>query len=87
MKSTKSTPAKTQTITVNVKEENPEPLELIAKSIIDIADAFNKINSGPLKRHTIVLLLQDATKLSQRDINKVLDAAPKLKEYYVKQLK
>lgn len=53
--------AKTQQITVKVKEENPEPLELLAQSIIDLSEAFRKIEAGPLKRRTIVLLLQDAT--------------------------
>lgn len=76
--------ASTQTITVKVKEENPEPLELIAQSIIDLAEAFKKIETSPLKRHTIVLLLKDRTGLSQRDINAVLDAAPKLADYYTK---
>lgn len=80
-------PAKTQTITVKVNEQNPEPLELIAKSIIEISDAFKKIETGPLKRKTIVLLLRDVTGLPQRDINAILDAAPKLKDYYVKELK
>jgi len=79
--------AKTQQITVKVKEENPEPFEIIAQSVIDLSEAFKKIEAGPLKRRTVVLLLQDATGLPQRDINKILDAAPKLKDWYVKELK
>lgn len=76
----------TQTITVKVNEENPEPMELIAKSIIEISDAFDKINKSSLSRRAIVLLLQDITKLGQRDINSILDAAPKLKSFYIKSL-
>jgi hypothetical protein len=83
----KSPPAKTQTITVKVNEENPEPLEVIAQSIVDISDAFKKINESRLSRKAVVLLLQDLTRLSQRDINLVLDAAPKLKQFYVKDVK
>jgi hypothetical protein len=70
-----------------VKEENPEPLEVLAKSIIEISDAFIKIMNGPLKHRTIVLLFQDYTGLPKRDIEKILDAAPKLKTFYINELK
>ncbi len=79
--------SKTQTITVKVTEENPEPMEVLAKAIIEISDAFIKLNQGPLQRRTITLLLKDYTGLAARDIDKVLDAAPKLKSYYVKELR
>ncbi len=82
--SKKLTPAKNQTIIVKVNETNPEPLEVLAKSIIEISDAFKKIQAGPLQRRTIVLLLKDYTGLAGRDIEKILDAAPKLKDYYLK---
>lgn len=74
-------------ITLRVNEENPEPVELIAQSIIDVADAFKKIDSGKLKRKTIVILIQDITKLPQRDIEAVLNAAAQLKERYLKDIK
>jgi hypothetical protein len=77
----------TQTIAVKSDEQNPEPLELIAKSIIELSDAFKKIEEGPLAEKTIVLLLQDATGLTQRDIKAILHAAPRLKNWYVKQTK
>ncbi|HZI26228.1 MAG TPA: hypothetical protein VFD46_14185 [Chryseolinea sp.] len=77
-------PSKTQTITVKVNEENPEPLELIAKSIIEVAEAFQKIEASQLRRHTVVLLIQAQTKISQKDINSVLDCAVKLKSIYLK---
>ena len=79
--------AKTQSITVKVNETNPEPLEVLAKAIIEISDAFIKIQNGPLQRRTIVLLLKDYTGLAGRDIERVLDAAPKLKTFYIKELK
>lgn len=79
--------SKAQQITIKTNEQNPEPLELIAKSIIELSEAFKKIDSSPLKRHTIILLLKDQTGLPQRDIIKILDAAPKLAEYYVKNVK
>lgn len=76
--------AKTQTITVKANSENPEPLEVLAKSIIDVADAFKKINNSQLKRRTVIILLQDMTGISQTQIGKILDAAPLLKETYLK---
>lgn len=83
----KNEKAKTQVITVKTNEANPEPMEVLAKAVIEISDAFKKIEAGPLRQHTIILLLQDATKLPQRDIKKVLEAAPKLKDWYLKELK
>lgn len=76
-----------QTISINTKDENPEPVELIADSIIKVSEAFDKINKLPLSRRAIVLLLQDAigsTKISKKEIELVLDYAPKLKDYYIK---
>lgn len=85
MKNTKpSTPAQTKTITVKVNEENPEPVELIAKSIIELSDGYRKIMSGHLKRHALVVLLKDATGISQRDIIKILEAVSDLKNMYTK---
>jgi hypothetical protein len=49
-----------------------------------LSNAFKKIEASKLTRRAIVLLLQDQTDLSQRDINAVLDAAPKLEKYYTK---
>lgn len=79
--------AKTQTVTVKVNETSPEPLEVLAKAVIELSEAFIKIQNGPLQRRTIILLLKDYTGLAGRDIEKVLDAAPKLKTYYIKELK
>lgn len=84
---TKTTKAKNQQITVKVNETAPEPLEVLAKAIIEVSDAFIKIQNGPLQRRTIILLLKDYTGLAGRDIEKILDAAPKLKTWYVKELR
>jgi len=42
-----------QTIKVKTNEENPESIELIAQSIINVSEAFEKINSSPLKRRVM----------------------------------
>lgn len=80
---------KTKTITVKTNEENPEPLELIAKSIIEIADAFNKIAASRVRKRVVVLLLFDMLKnrgVGISQIEAILEAAPMLESYYIKQL-
>jgi len=72
-------------IKVKLNEENPEPVEIIASSIISIADAFEKIQSSPLNRRGLVVLIKDETGLSNRDINAVLDSLAGLKAAYIKQ--
>jgi hypothetical protein len=79
--------ASTKTITVKVNEENPEPLELLAKAIIDVSEGFEKINSCRLTRRAIVLLLQAAIgggRVTFQQINDILDYGPKLKSLYLK---
>ncbi len=83
------TVSNTKTITVKSNEENPEPLEVIAQSIIDVSEAFKKVASSRLKKRVIVLLLFDMLKSRGVGINQielVLDAAPLLESYYIKQL-
>jgi hypothetical protein len=79
--------ATTKQITVKVNEENPEPLEILAKAIIDVSDGFEKINKSKMTRKAIVLLLQAAiggSLITQQQINDVLDYGPKLKTLYTK---
>lgn len=74
-------------ITIKTKEENPEPIELIADSIIQISEAFRKISNSRLQKRTIVLLLHDAigpTKIGKKEIELVLEHAPMLAEYFLK---
>lgn len=73
-----------QTLTVKRTEHEPESMELVAQSIIDIDSAFKTLLGGPLKEATIVLLIAQASKLSQRDVRKVLDAARKIRQTYLK---
>lgn len=75
-----------QTITVKSNEQDPEPLELIAKSIIELSDAYAKINNSRLKKRAVVLLLKDMTGLGMHEIETILDAAPRLKDFYTKAL-
>lgn len=74
-----------QTITVKTNEENPEPVEVIAQSIITISEGIEKINQSRLKRRAVLLLINDITGVGLTTIEKVLDAAVKLKDHYIKQ--
>lgn len=76
-----------QTITIKSNEENPEPLELIAQSIIKVSEAFAKISTSRLKQRVIVLLIRDMNaSLKISDIEAVLNTVPKLKDHFIKQV-
>lgn len=89
MAKTKQIPAKTKRITVRVNEQKPEPLEVLAASIIEVAAAFKKIDQSRLKRRVVVLLIRDLTGgnnggISISDIERVLDAAALIGDKYTK---
>lgn len=67
-------------------KDNPEPTEVIAKAIIEVAEAARKLNGSKLKRRAVVLLLKDMTgnSVSNRDIEMVLDCAAELDKRYIK---
>lgn len=67
-----------------VKSDPPESTEILAEAITKISDGFTSLLASGLNKHAIVVLIQDATKLSRRDIEKVLDALPRLKGWYCK---
>lgn len=75
---------KEQPVVVKQNEENPEPMELIAASIIEISKAFQKLNSSRLKPRTLFLLIRDMTNLPLTTIEKVLNAAQSLEKTYLK---
>jgi hypothetical protein len=77
------------TVKIKTDQENPETLELIAQSIITIAELAEKINNSRLQRRLIVLMIQDiagSQNLSMGEINLVLDTIPKIKEKFLKSL-
>lgn len=63
---------------------SPESDEVIAKSIIDISEAMKRLNAGPLKRDTIVLLISKSSKVSQVEVGRVLIAMDTLRQTYLK---
>lgn len=69
-------------ITVKKNEQNPEKTEVLAESIIRIGEAFQKLKDTGLNERGIVVLIQDATRVSKRDITAVLDALRLLRSWY-----
>lgn len=73
-----------QRVLVKQPENENIPMEVLANSIVKIAEASEALRKSRLKERTLLLLIQDYTKLSQRDIKAVLDALPLLEVAYLK---
>ena len=74
-------------IKITKDQQNPEPVELLAKSIVQVAEASEKLLNAGLTRRAIVVLLQDgigSTKITKNQIRLVLENLPRLKAWYVK---
>lgn len=71
-----------------VKNEKPDqvPVEVLAQSITDVAEAAQKLLSGPLKKRAVMVLIKDAcnARVSLGDIDLVLSVAADLKKYYLR---
>jgi len=76
-------------IKVLKNEANPETPEILAASIIKIADAFDRLMSKKeLTDKAIIALLKDMpgmAQVSRREIRLVLDNLKRLKGYYVRE--
>lgn len=55
--------------------------EILAKAIVEVADAAKKLLSSRLTKKAILVLLKDKTGLPQHAIESVLDGAARLDEY------
>jgi hypothetical protein len=55
--------------------------ELLAKAIVDVADAAKALLKSRLTKKAILVLLKDKTGLPQHTIESVLDGAARLDEY------
>jgi hypothetical protein len=74
-------------IKIKKDENEPESIELLAKSVIQVAEGFEKLKNTSLTQRAIVVLLQDGigvSSISKKQIKLVLDALPQLKRWYVK---
>ena len=79
---------KAKNIRIKKDEQNPETPELLAASIIKIADAFEKLMATKeLTDDAIIALLKDMPKMQnvgKTEIRLVLENLKKLKGYYVR---
>ena len=74
-------------IKVKKTEGAEESTELLASSIVKVAEGFQKALGSPLKERGLIVLLHDAigtAKISKQQIRLVLEALPRLKAWYIK---
>jgi hypothetical protein len=75
--------AKNQKIKV-VQPDEEIPTEILAEAIVKLSAVGKTLKGSRLKKHTILLLLKDATKIPFHEIEKILDALPELERLYLK---
>lgn len=63
--------------------KEPIPAELIAQSIVKLADGWDRMNKSGLSMKAILLLLSHSSGVSQRDVKNVLFAMDSLKATYL----
>ena len=74
-------------IKVKKTEGAEESTELLASSIIKVAEGFEKFLKSSLKERTLIVLLHDgigAAHITKAQIKLVLEALPRLKAWYLK---
>lgn len=77
-------------IKIKKNEETPESVELLAQSVIQVAEGFEKLQQTPLTQRALIVLLHDgigAGKITKGQIQLVLEALPRLKGWYIKKTK
>ena len=68
-------------------EEKPESVELLAQSVIQVAEGFQKVLNSPLTQRALIVLLHDGigqAKITKSQIKLVIEALPRLKAWYIK---
>ncbi len=66
---------------------DPESVELLAQSIVQVAEGFEAVGKSPLTQRALIVLLHDgigASKITKGQIKLVLDNLPRLKGWYIK---
>lgn len=71
-------------IKVKLNEESPEPVEILAASIPELAQAMKKLNSTRLKRDALVILLHAQSKVGKGEINIILNCLEDLENLFLK---
>jgi hypothetical protein len=65
-----------------VMSDSPEPPEVLAAAILRISDGFDALLKSGLNRNAVAVLLVHATRVSRRDVDKILDAIKNMKRDY-----
>jgi len=69
----------------NTQPVKPDPeAEAIAQAIQDTADGIRKIRAGKLNDKALILLIQYASGVPQKDVKKVLDGIEAMPGLYLK---
>ena len=74
-------------VKIKKTEGSEESAELLAKSVVQVAEGFQAMLRTPLQQRAIICLLHDGIgqgKITKGQIKLVLDALPRLKAWYVK---
>jgi len=74
-------------IKIKKNEETPESVELLAQSIIQVAEGFERIKKSPLTQQALIVLLHNGIgqgKITKSQIKLVLEALPRLKSWYIR---
>lgn len=77
----------TKNIKIKKEKENPETVELLAKSILQVAKGFEDLLKSSFNKRAYIVLLHDvigASKINKKQIELVLEALPRLKAWYLK---
>ena len=74
-------------VKIKKTEGAEESAELLAASILQVSDGFEKVLAAGLTKSALVVLLRNGigwNKITNEQIGLVLDALPRLKSWYVK---
>lgn len=70
---------------VNVVQSDPPiAADIMAKAIVDIAEGFRRVENSRLSRKALVVLIQNHSKVPQRDIELVLNNLAQLDQIWLK---
>ena len=78
----------TKHISIKKTEGAEESVELLAKSVIQVAEGFERMKDSPLTQRGLIVLLHDGigtSKITKTQIKLVLEALPRLKGWYVRE--
>jgi hypothetical protein len=74
-------------ISIKKNEEMPESVELLAQSVVQVAEGMQKVLNSSLSQRALIVLLHDGigqSKITKSQIKLVIEALPRLKGWYVR---